>query len=388
VAAWGDVERRFKCHSIRKSLLSSLYGVYVTKGLLDINRSLGSLGITDWVELTALEKTAKVSDLLKTRSGVYLEAALEGENTRRPARGSHPPGTFQYYNNWDFNVLGSIFRQEAKQDIFEAFKREIADRLGMQDFRTMDGAYEYEGKSRHPGYPFKMSARDLARFGQLYLQRGRWNDEQILDPTWIDASFTPYTSAPDMGNGATGYGYLWWIQERPGEPRRFFALGWGEQYLGLFPDQDLAIVVRSDSYFGDYLNDEAREHLVGLIVASKTGHGRKNPRLVPLPPRSPGRRLAAITPDRLRAFVGRYTLAGSTLANVNSSFTLEYVDSALVVEGLHYAYRFRLLPMGDNQFFIEDIDLQLSFDRGEDGRPTNPRIRRAAESVTPAGKVS
>jgi CubicO group peptidase (beta-lactamase class C family) len=148
VAAWGDVERRFKSHSIRKSLLSSLYGVYMKKGLIDINKSLGSLGIADRVELTEAEKTAKVSDLLKTRSGVYLEAALEDKKTWRPKRGSHLPGTFQYYNNWDFNVLGSIFRQETKEDIFEAFKREIADRLGMQDFRIMDGAYEYEGNSR------------------------------------------------------------------------------------------------------------------------------------------------------------------------------------------------------------------------------------------------
>jgi len=198
VAAWGDVERRYKCHSMRKSLLNSLFGIYVQRGMIDINQNLGVLGINDKIELTETEKTAKVSDLLKTRSGVYLPAALEEKNTSRPKRGSHPPGTFQYYNNWDFNVLGSIFVKATKQDIFEAFKRDIADPLGMQDFRIMDGACEYEENSIHPGYPFKMSARDLARFGQLYLQNGRWNNKPIIDEKWIAATSTPYTSATNM----------------------------------------------------------------------------------------------------------------------------------------------------------------------------------------------
>jgi hypothetical protein len=241
--------------------------------------------------------------------------------------------------------------------------------------------------SLHSGYPFKMSARDLARFGQVYLQHGQWNDKQIIEPKWIEASFTPYSSAPDMGNGATGYGYLWWIQERPGEPKRFFALGWGEQYLGVFPDLDLVIVIRADSYFGDYLNDEAREHLVNLIVASKTGDGRKNPRLVPLSPESPDREWAATTPENLKAFAGRYTLSVSTLPNINTNFTLKYIGSNLVVEGLHYAYQFRLLPVDDKTFFIEDINLLLSFDLDRDGKPINPRIKKATEKATPANKA-
>ena len=56
----------------------------------------------------------------------------------RPARGSHAPGTFRYYNNWDFNVLGTIFEKRTGLKIGEAFYQRIAKPIGMQDFsRTM-----------------------------------------------------------------------------------------------------------------------------------------------------------------------------------------------------------------------------------------------------------
>ncbi|MDH4271900.1 MAG: serine hydrolase, partial [Candidatus Aminicenantes bacterium] len=76
--------------------------------------------------------SAAVSDLLKSRSGVYHEAAAESEDMveTRPTRGSHPHDTFFYYNNWDFNALGTIFEKVTGAKIFEAFKREIAEPIG------------------------------------------------------------------------------------------------------------------------------------------------------------------------------------------------------------------------------------------------------------------
>ncbi len=95
LAQWGQVERRFKCHSIRKSLLSALFGIAVAKGEIDIDETLGSIGIDDDTGLTEIERSARVSDLLKSRSGVYLPAAYEtpSQKNSRPARGSHDPGT-------------------------------------------------------------------------------------------------------------------------------------------------------------------------------------------------------------------------------------------------------------------------------------------------------
>ncbi len=109
VMEWGLTAKRINSHSVRKSLLNALYGIAVERKLIDLSSTLEDLEIDD-VEpsLTTLEKQATVADLLKSCSGVYHHAAYETFNAKktRPARGSHQPGTFFYYNNWDFNALG------------------------------------------------------------------------------------------------------------------------------------------------------------------------------------------------------------------------------------------------------------------------------------------
>src|SRR5687767_391329 len=144
VAAWGDTSKTFLSHSIRKSFMSALVGMAVAEAKLDTARTLGQLGITEKsVTLTAEEQRARVADLLRARSGVYLAAAGEVESMRldRPARGSHAPGTFWYYNNWDFNVLGTIYRRATGEDIFRAIDERLAKPIGMQDYRAAEGEY-------------------------------------------------------------------------------------------------------------------------------------------------------------------------------------------------------------------------------------------------------
>ncbi|MQX75924.1 serine hydrolase [Sinorhizobium medicae] len=90
IASWGDVSHKVNVASVRKSLLSALYGIAVSEGRIDLSSSLADLDIDDKVpSLTAAEKTATVRDLLMARSGVYHPAAYEtGEIKRkRPARG-------------------------------------------------------------------------------------------------------------------------------------------------------------------------------------------------------------------------------------------------------------------------------------------------------------
>ncbi|MBE9541639.1 MAG: serine hydrolase, partial [Proteobacteria bacterium] len=133
--SWGKINQKYLIHSIRKPFLCALYGIYVKRGLIDLDKNLDELGIDDIPPgLTSIEKQATVRDLLMSRSGVYHEAAAEAQVMikTRPERGSHAPGTFFYYNNWDFNVLGTIFEKQTGKKIFEAFKEEIADPIGMQ----------------------------------------------------------------------------------------------------------------------------------------------------------------------------------------------------------------------------------------------------------------
>src|SRR5512139_3144007 len=157
---------------MRKSVMSALYGIYVAEGKIELSSTLKELGIDDLTPLTEAEKTATVKDLLSARSGVYIEAAGEAPSTKavRPARGSHSPGTFWYYNNWDFNVLGAIFERLTKTNLFREFKERIADPIGMEDLRFEDTRYVSGADSVYPAYPFRLTARDLARMGLLFLR--------------------------------------------------------------------------------------------------------------------------------------------------------------------------------------------------------------------------
>ena len=96
VAQWGDVERRYKCHSIRKSLLSALIGLHVETGEIDLGKTLAELGIDDREGLSPREKAAKVLDLLMARSGIYHSTGHETEYMKhlKPPRHSQGMGTW------------------------------------------------------------------------------------------------------------------------------------------------------------------------------------------------------------------------------------------------------------------------------------------------------
>jgi CubicO group peptidase (beta-lactamase class C family) len=73
--AWGDVSRPYKCHSVRKSLLSALIGIYVDRGQMRLDKTIAELGIDDISPLSDKEKESTVGDMLKARSGIFHPAA-------------------------------------------------------------------------------------------------------------------------------------------------------------------------------------------------------------------------------------------------------------------------------------------------------------------------
>ncbi len=252
---WGDVEKNYRCHSIRKPFLGALYGIYVDNKTIDLDLTMQELGIDDIPpRLTDTEKQATIRDLLQARSGIYHEAAGEAEPMKaaRPERGSHEPGEYFYYNNWDFNALGTIFRQLTGKDIFQDFKERIADPIGMQDFDPGNCEYEFErDKSAHPKYAFRMSARDMARFGVLYQKGGVWKGRQIVPEAWITES-TATRSVTDSTVGA-GFGYMWGtilegsrLAQLMGGPGIFFS-GIGVHGLAVIPELKLVLVIRMDT---------------------------------------------------------------------------------------------------------------------------------------------
>jgi CubicO group peptidase (beta-lactamase class C family) len=270
--SWGEITRNYWCHSIRKPFLSALIGIHVAQGHINLDATLEELNIDDIPpSLTPEEKQATVRDLIKSRSGVYHEAAAETPSMAeaRPERGSHPPGTFFYYNNWDFNALGTIFEQETGTKIFEEFKSRIADPVGMEDFSIENCFYQFEPeKSMHPAYHFRMSARDMARFGVLYQKMGAWKGSQIVPGQWITESTTAY-SIEDSASGLS-YGYMWkvipkgsLVAEMAGYPG-YFHTGAGIHALVIIPELKLVIVERFDTD-GEWVDPDVGME-IGLMI--------------------------------------------------------------------------------------------------------------------------
>ncbi|WP_343313875.1 serine hydrolase [Brucella sp. BE17] len=242
VESHGDVARLVNAASVRKSFLGALYGIAVAEGKINLDNTLAQLKIDDKPPLTPTEKTATVRDLLKARSGIYHRAAHETADMRRrrPERGSHAPGSFWFYNNWDFNALGTIYREKTGEDIFESFTQHIATPLDMQDYATANGRYVLEKHSVHPAYTFRMSARDMARFGSLYLNDGQWQGKQIVPAAWVQESLTPHSAT---GRGRFGYGYLWWTLNPDNfGPGAAVASGYGGQRIAVIPARKMVIV--------------------------------------------------------------------------------------------------------------------------------------------------
>ncbi len=393
VIAWGDITRRYMCHSVRKSFLSALYGIHVGEKRIDLHKTLDELGIDDEPSLTQEEKRAEIIHLLKSRSGVYHPAAYEttGMKKSRPARGSKKPGEFWYYNNWDFNALCTIFERETKTRIFEEFKKRIADLIQMEDFRLMDTYYHLEKQhSIHPAYPFKMSARDMARFGLLFLKNGKWKDRQIISEEWIKQSSHAYSILPDDG---TGYGYMWWVVTNRQDKKwgMYSARGVGRQMIAILPQHNIVFVNRADTYFGQTTDRDGLSRLMDAILDAKSFEPKARPKLVPLDiPKKPRK-----TPDptiNLEDYISAFLLDHEEVFvesipyvigdMIGDTIRIQQNEPNLLVSD-NLGQRLVLLPRSKREFIFEDSQIPVFFDFDDLKAPTGITL-----DASPAWKVS
>lgn len=288
---WGDTGKKHLVHSMRKAMLNSLYGIAMERNQIDTSTTLKELNINDIEPLSEQELGARVADLLKSRSGIYHNAAAVNNAMLRdrPERGTHRPGEHYYYNNWDFNALGAILEQATGESIYTMFYNEIAKPLGMLDYKgdytirdleaenserpKTDGYYQYEkSQSKHPAYHFRMSARDLALYGQLYLNYGEWEGKQVIPREWIDVSTKPYSVySPEYGNA---YGMLWRVRvpEENTVRNSFFHTGLGIHMLGIYPDSGLVMVHRVDTEKDRSYREGDFYKTLRLLFASRIGN--------------------------------------------------------------------------------------------------------------------
>ena len=281
IYTFGDIKEVSYIASCRKSVLSMMYGKYVRDGTIRLGETVGELGIDDVGGLLPIEKTATVYDLITARSGCYHPAANAGgipEGKEMP-RGKTKPGTTFVYNNWDFNVAGTVFEQKTGKSIYDVFEKDIAIPLGLQDWdrsrhtRTGDAS-----KSIHLAYHFHFSTRDMARIGELMLRRGKWNGRQLVPADWVEESTSPVTK---FGRGG-GYGHMWWLLSDSDFPeaygRAFAAQGKFGQRITVMPALDMVIAHKSARNQKHPTKGKDYNELVRRIVAASPKGRRERER--------------------------------------------------------------------------------------------------------------
>lgn len=284
VTAWGDITRPDNIQSITKSFQSALVGMAVEEGRIDLDATLEQLGIDDVPALTASERQARVRDLLTMRSGVLHSAVSALPVNPSPEQERPAPGTRFNYTNWDVNALEAVFQQTTGESFPEAVEKRLIARLQMEDFNQGYVSLSFNPTlSRLPHPSLRLSTRDLARFGLLYLHRGRWRDRQLIPEAWVAESTRPHV---DLGPQAA-FGYLWWVpRDGPvAEQGGFLASGTGNQTVIVLPKRNAVFVHRAAALGGGVNGRDAYRILV-RIMESRSAESVSAPRLVPFAPES------------------------------------------------------------------------------------------------------
>lgn len=155
----------------------------------------------------------------------------------------NPPGSGFVYNSAAVHLLGVVIEEAVGEPLRDYASRVLLRPIGIE-------AVQWESLSRgyvNGGSGIDLTARDLARLGQLYLQDGLSGATRILPEGWVASATTPKFSwrAAYGSLDRYTYGYLWWISESEPEAA-YLAWGYGGQFVYVVPDLDLVIVATTD----------------------------------------------------------------------------------------------------------------------------------------------
>jgi CubicO group peptidase (beta-lactamase class C family) len=255
-------DRPANLKSASKSVVSALVGAAVADGVLPgVDAPLGALlAPADVRGLDSAKRAITVADLLSMRSGLestsirnygawvssrdWVRYALARPLVAPPGRAGGP----MIYSTGNTHLLSAALTRAAGRSLLAYYSAALARPLGITPRPwPVDPRGVYFG-----GNEMRMTPREMARFGQLYLHRGAAPPgapepgRRVLPAAWVDSSW-----APRAVSGFSGfeYGYGWWMRTAPGARgahRVYFAWGYGGQFVFVVPDLALVAVVTSD----------------------------------------------------------------------------------------------------------------------------------------------
>ncbi|MFO1080370.1 MAG: serine hydrolase [Reyranellaceae bacterium] len=280
LAARQAVDTRHDVQSISKSVTALLLGAALERGLLKSvdDGVLSILGGYDDLRAPQRERL-RLRDLLTMTSGLrwpqrpYLDMARRMEAASDPVRFvlEQPmvaePGLLWHYNNGSAEVAGAVVARAAGRPLAEFAREALFAPLGIDDWEWGTMANGAAGAS----WGLRLRLRDLAKLGQLVLDRGAWQGKRILPAPWIEIM-----TAPQIARSRVAYGFLWWLgRERLGdaEVETVAAYGWGGQLLAVVPRLRLVVAVNAGAYDFDGGGDQNRagrlalERVLGAVTA-------------------------------------------------------------------------------------------------------------------------
>jgi CubicO group peptidase (beta-lactamase class C family) len=284
-----DAERLHPVHSVTKSVMSALFGIAQADGSIpNLDAKLGDALPDYFADGQHNDKESiTLRHLLQMRSGIQFdEGALNDELAARGADAAlfflgqdlteyaldypvaHAPGDAWNYSTLDSQLLSAAFSALTGQSLADYAAERLFSAIGVGE--TVWSS-DTNGVSIG-GDTLELTARDMARFGYLYLNRGQWDGQQVIPQDWVDLS----TSAQgdrvlyvptDETLTIEFYGFHWWTWK----PEWFHghatshARGFGGQWINIFPSLDLVIVSTANSQV-DNAGNVAQEKAIDAMI--------------------------------------------------------------------------------------------------------------------------
>ena len=267
-----DAATLFDARSAAKSVVGLLTGVLIRDG--DLNGTDVSIAgaLVPPYRLDGADSLVTVESLLTMTSGFAWEEEtdwLPWLGSANPVQGfldrrhAHPPDSVFDYDGAAVHLLSVVLARAAGRDLETLVVDRLLDPIGAGNItweRLADG-------SVNGAAGLALSARNLARLGQLALQDGWSADRDVVPEAWVREATRPHgpwrTSYGQVDG--VGYGYLWWTLD--GSPAAFLAWGFGGQFILVAPSLDLVVVTTTDWEGLDYsAGDALGVRILGLLV--------------------------------------------------------------------------------------------------------------------------
>jgi CubicO group peptidase (beta-lactamase class C family) len=239
-----SAESPHSLYSLSKSFTSTAVGLAIAEGKLSVDDEVLKFFPEDAPKEPSKNlKAMRVSDLLRMSTGHQAEPRRTTETAWTKTFLAQPvpnkPGTHFLYNTSATYMLSAIVQKATGMTVLDYLKPRLFEPLGIEH-----PTWETSPQGiTTGGFGLSIRTEDIARFGQLYLQKGTWNGKQLVPAAWVEAATARQTSNGSSPNSDwdQGYGYQFW-RARHGAYRGDGAFG---QYCLVMPEQDAVIAITS-----------------------------------------------------------------------------------------------------------------------------------------------